>query len=127
MVLRGLFKDDLLYVKLWKDEIEIIDVEKGKRIREKSSISFSNSRLLIANFEVAEEFFKKVFLKLKKDYKIKRYNSILVHPMELVEGGISETEKRIFLESFERVGGKLVLIWTGQELSNTEVLKKLNK
>ena len=127
MVLRGLFKDDLLYVKLWKDEIEIIDVEKGKRIREKSSISFSNSRLLIANFEVAEEFFKKVFLKLKKDYKIKRYNSILVHPMELVEGGISETEKRIFLESFERVGGKLVLIWNGQELSNTEVLKKLNK
>ena len=127
MVFRGLFRDDILYVKLWKNEIEIKDVEKEKSIREKSVVPFSNSRLLIADFEVAEDFFKKVLLKLKKNYKIKRYNTILVHPMELIEGGISETEKRIFLESFERVDGRAVIVWEGKELSNIEVLKKNNK
>lgn len=125
MIIRGLFKDNFLYVKLWKDEVEIIDVNNGKRIREKSNTPFSSSRLLIADFEVAEDFFKKVMVRLKRDYKVKRYNTFLVHPMEFVEGGISKVEERIFLESFERLNGRIVKLWYGEELSNNQVLKKL--
>ncbi|GAA3781502.1 hypothetical protein GCM10022271_12260 [Corallibacter vietnamensis] len=125
MILRGLFKDDLFYVKIWKNRIEIIDVEKGNSICDKSNISFSNDRLLISDFDIAEKFFKKQVEKLKKDYKVKRYNSFIVQPMELNEGGISEVEKRIFLESFERVNGRKVKIWDGAELTNKEVIDKL--
>ncbi len=125
MILRRFFKDDFLYIKLWKDEVEIINVNNGKRIREKSNIPFSSSRLLIADFEVAENFLKRVINKLKRANKIKRYNTILVHPMEFVEGGISEVEERIFLESFERLNGRIVKIWDGEELSNKQVLRKL--
>lgn len=127
MVLRGIFKDNLLYIKLWRNQIEVIDVEKNISVREKSNTPFSNSRLIISEFLIAESFFKKVFLRLKKNYKIKRYDTILVHPMELNEGGISEVEKRIFMESFERVGARRILIWEGRELSNREVLKKFGK
>jgi hypothetical protein len=37
------FKPDILYVKLWRNEIEIIDVEKGTSIREKSKRPFSSN------------------------------------------------------------------------------------
>jgi len=125
MVLRGFFKDNLLYVKLWKNRIEVIDVVKNRRVKEESNVPFSNSRLIIAEFLTAENFLKKVFSKLKNDYKIKRYDTILVHPMELNEGGISEVEKRVLMESFERVGARRILFWEGKELSNRQVLKKL--
>lgn len=125
MILRGLFKDDLLYVKIWKNRVEIIDVEKGNSIKEKSNIPFSNDRLLISDFNIAERFFKKQIEKLKKEYIINRYNSILVHPMELIEGGISEVETRIFLESFERLNGRKVKVWDGVELSSKQVIEKL--
>lgn len=124
-MLRGLFKDDLLYFKIWKNEVEIIDVEKGIKLKEKSNTPFSSLRLLIADFEIAEEFFKKVLKKLKKNNKIMRNYSILCHPMELTEGGLSETEKRIFLESCGRLNGRLVKIWEGDELTNRQVIEKL--
>ena len=119
------FKPDILYVKLWRNEIEIIDVEKGTSIREKSKRPFSSNWLLIADYEEAEFFFKNVIDKLKIDYKLKRFNSILVHPMELNENGISKVEIRIFLELFQMLGGRVVEIWDGEELSNKQVVRKL--
>jgi hypothetical protein len=81
--------------------------------------------LLIADYEEAEFFFKNVIDKLKIDYKLKRFNSILVHPMELNENGISKVEIRIFLELFQMLGGRVVEIWDGEELSNKQVVRKL--
>lgn len=125
MVLRGLVKDNFLYVKLWKNEAQITDVLNGKSTREKSNIEFSNDRLLIADFYEAISFLKSLINKMKKDCWVKRYNSILVHPMELIEGGISEVELRIFVETFESVGGRVVKVWDGEELNSKQVIEKL--
>ncbi|WP_243470960.1 hypothetical protein [Winogradskyella sp. MH6] len=125
MMLRGLFKDKYLYVKLWRNEAQVIDVVNGVSLREKSNIEFSNDRLLIANFYEAITFLKNLIHKIKKDYRVKRYNSILVHPMEFIEGGISEVELQIFLEVFESVGGKVVKVWDGEELDRGQVIEKL--
>ncbi len=127
MVLKRLFKDNFLYVKLWKNEAQITDVLNGKSTREKSNIEFSNDRLLIADFYKAISFLKSLINKVKKDSLVKRYNSILVHPMELIEGGISEVELRIFVETFESVGGRVVKVWDGEELDRKQVIEKLKE
>jgi len=124
MALFGLIKDDKYYVKLLINTIEVIDVVSGRSIKEISSVPFSNERLLFAEFDIAESFIEKLIIKLNGKL---RTSFFLVHPIELIEGGISSTEKRIFEESFERTNGRLVVMWEGKELSNKEVLSEFER
>jgi hypothetical protein len=89
-----------------------------------SNVPFSNERLLFAEFDIAEVFIKRLVVKLNGKL---RTSFFLVHPVELNEGGVSSTEKRIFEESFERANGRLVVIWEGKELSNKEVLSEFER
>lgn len=124
MALFGLIKDDKYYVKISINTIEVIDVVSGRSIKEISSVPFSNKRLLFAEFDIAELFIEKLIIKLNGK---SRSSFFLVHPLELNEGGISSTEKRIFEESFERTNGCLVVVWEGKELSNKEVLSEFER
>ena len=124
MALFGLIKDDKYYVKISINTIEVIDVVSGRSIKEMSNVPFSNERLLFAEFDIAEAFIKRLVVKLNSKL---RTSFFLVHPVELNEGGISSTEKRIFEESFERANGRLVVIWEGKELSNKEVLSEFER
>jgi hypothetical protein len=124
MALFGLIKDDKYYVKISINTIEVIDVVFGRSIKEMSNVPFSNERLLFAEFDIAEAFIKRLVVKLNGKL---RTSFFLVHPVELNEGGVSSTEKRIFEESFERANGRLVVIWEGKELSNKEVLSEFER
>jgi hypothetical protein len=124
MALFGLIKDDKYYVKISINTIEVIDVVSGRSIKEMSNVPFSNERLLFAEFDIAEVFIKRLVVKLNGKL---RTSFFLVHPVELNEGGVSSTEKRIFEESFERANGRLVVIWEGKELSNKEVLSEFER
>ncbi len=121
------FKYDRLYIKVSKNFAEIIDVNKNKSINGKPVKPFSSERLLIAEFETAEDFMNELILKLKKGNRVKRDNVILFHPIDFIEGGLSEVEKRIFLEVAERLKGKIVKIWVGEELTNKQVISKLSE
>jgi hypothetical protein len=120
----GLFKSDQLYIKVSSNYVEIIDVDKNKKVNGKSIEPFSSERLLIAEFSVAEDFMNDLINKLKRN---NRSNAILFHPIDFVEGRISEVETRIFLEISARLKGRKVKIWVGQELTNKRVIEELNK
>ncbi len=125
MSLLELFKHNRLYIKVSKNYVEIIDVDKNIRVSEKSEKPFSSERLLIAEFNIAENFMNDLILKLKAKSSINRYSSILFHPLDYTEGGIAEVENRIFLEIAERLKGKIVKVWEGKELTNSQVIKEL--
>ena len=98
------------YIRLYLNRIEIKDLKTGKTVSENSQTEFNNSRILIAQFNEAEFFFKSVFRK----HDLNTRNSIgIIQQVEMSEGGLSEVEKRILLEIFERVGIKTVYLKKG--------------
>jgi len=51
---------------------------------------------------------------------------VLIQPLELIDGGLSEIEARILHELAIGSGASKVVVWVGAELSDTEVKQKLN-
>jgi rod shape-determining protein MreB and related proteins len=51
--------------------------------------------------------------------------NLLLHPLELVEGGLSQIEDRVLRELAVGAGAKKAMIWIGAELSDGEVSAKL--
>lgn len=47
--------------------------------------------------------------------------TMLIHPMEKIEGGLSQVEERALLELGFGSGARKVRIYTGKELSDAEV------
>lgn len=59
---------------------------------------FSTSRLLVGDFDVAEQCLNKAADKLGIMGLFKSKPSVVVKPRELIDGGISPVEQRIFRE-----------------------------
>ena len=96
-----IFEKNKYYIKLFINRIEILDLTTGKKYSEKSDLEFNNTRLLIADFDKAQSFFKRVF----KQSDLSTRNSVgIIQQMEMSEGGLSDVEKRVLLEVFSAVG-----------------------
>ncbi|MBC31678.1 MAG: hypothetical protein CMH48_12650 [Muricauda sp.] len=97
----GLFSKNKYYIKLYVNRIEIKDLKNGKKYSETSQVEFNNRRLLIADFEKAENFVKRAFEKLGLSTRL---SVGIIQQMEMSEDGLSDVEKRILLELFTGVG-----------------------
>lgn len=103
----GIFSKNKYYIRLYVNRIEIKDLVNKKSVLEKSQIDFNNQRLLIADFNKAENFINSVFKKNRLSTK----NSVgIIQQMEMSEGGLSIIEKRILLELFSGIGIKEIYI-----------------
>jgi hypothetical protein len=116
-----------VYIKILNNKIEIKDLRTGKSISRESSAHFSSTRLLIADFNVAELFIRSVLKELLSPQKIfQRSLKIVIQQMENLEGGLSESEKRILRDIGEQIGGvHVVLVDNTRPLSEAEALSKL--
>jgi hypothetical protein len=47
-----------------------------------------------------------------------------MHPLEMVEGGLSGVESRVFMEVADCAGANRIAVWVGHDLSDQEVLEK---
>lgn len=102
-----IFNKNRYYIRLFINKVEIRDLINEKSISEKPETGFNNNRILIADFQNAKNFLKKVFL----DNEFSTKNSFgIIQQMEMSEGGLSEVEKRILLELFSVIGIKEIHI-----------------
>jgi hypothetical protein len=51
---------------------------------------------------------------------------VVIQPLEMTEGGLSEIEERVFRELAIGAGAAKVIVWLGHELSDSEVRGKLD-
>ena len=117
----GLFKSPLLYLKIFPDKMEMINLSTGEAISR--TASFSNSRLLIAEFKPAEVLAKDILKELGLSNK---RSKILVQQMVVFEEILSETEKRTLRDLCELLGAGTVLIATNSEpLSREQAMEIL--
>ena len=86
---------------------------------------FSHPRMLIGNFISAEAALKKVVRQVSSGSFLMPSPTVLMHPMEKLEGGLSQIEERVLREKALGAGARKAVLWTGHVLSDTEVIDKL--
>jgi hypothetical protein len=102
-----IFQKAPVYVKIYRDKIEITNVNTQQTISKTSNIKFSTNRLLVAEFNIAEILIREI---LKELGLSRRTLKVLIQPMEELEGGLSEVEKRVLRDLAEQSGGAVVYI-----------------
>ena len=51
---------------------------------------------------------------------------VLMHPLEMVDGGLSPVEERVLHELAAVAGGRKTTVWVGRSLTDQEVAEKVN-
>ena len=82
--------------------------------------SFSHPRTVIGEFTVAELLLKKG-VKSVGGFLPPR---VLMHPMEKIEGGLTQIEERVFLEVAYGSGASKGAVWSGAQLRDEDVKAK---
>ena len=118
----SIFKRTPIYIKLSRNRIEIVNLDTLEKISRESVEPFSTQRLIIADFNKAEALIRNIINDLlpKKGFFPPQIK-ILIQQVEAVEGGLSETEKRVLRDLGEVAGGTtVILIEHFQTLGHTE-------
>ncbi|MFT7223082.1 MAG: rod shape-determining protein MreB [Cellvibrionaceae bacterium] len=95
------------------NSVKVLGKDKGHKIVN----HFSHPRLSVNDFQLAEKVLMHAIRVLHKNKLFAPSPRIIVQPMEKLEGGITEIEKRVFRELCLGAGAREVFIHTGAELS----------
>lgn len=113
-----------LYIKVYRDRLELQHIESGNSISANALKPFTTTRLLVGQFNEADELLKNAFKRLYKPRWFSPKPMVIIQPMEKTDGGLSQVEERVFLELAAGVGARRSVVWVGHELSDREVTDK---
>ena len=114
------------YVRVRRNQFLVRGLESGIDTTVVSQTPFTTARLLIGQFVAAQTALKDALKQLAKGRLFATLPRVVIHPMEMVDGGLSEVEDRIFREVAISAGASKVVVWVGHELSDAEVKEKLD-
>lgn len=87
---------------------------------------FTTDRLLVGKFLAAERALKDAFKQVLSGSLFAPSPKVVIHPLEMIEGGLSEVEERALQEVARGAGARRAFVWVGHELSDAEVVEKLD-
>jgi len=93
------FFSNTVYIKVYPNKFELKSIETGKSLSLTSPEAFTTRRLLVL---------KPV---------------VVIHPMSMMDDGLSEIEERVFYELASSAGARKVKVWLGHDLSDKDVLE----
>lgn len=114
-----------VYVRIRRNQFRVTHVESGADTTVVASTPFTTTRLLIGQFVAAEESLKVALKKIATGRLFAPSPGVVMHPLEMIEGGLSEIEERTFQEVAIGAGAGKAVVWVGRELSDSEVKEKL--
>ena len=115
---------DFLYVRIRKNRVTVRHPRSGREVTLDAVKPFTTTRLLIGEFRAAEETFAMAIKSALPRSWFRPSPVVVVHPLEMIEGGLSEIEERILKEVFLGIGAVKSVVWVGPELSDAEVEAK---
>ena len=116
-----------LYVKVYENKLEVKNVSvKGGWVSGYPDKPFSTERLLVGTFSAAEPALRKLFKDSLPNGWVKKNAKVVIHPIDKVEGGLSEVEEKILKELAFGAGALKVALHVGDELTGSEVVKLIN-
>jgi rod shape-determining protein MreB and related proteins len=119
--------DSMLYVKIYKNKIVVKNLSNNLSPQMFTpDIAFTTTRLLIGTFAPAVQCLKQAVRNSTPNSWFKAKPILLIHPMEMHEGGLSEIEDKVLHECALAAGARKVVLWLGAELSNDKAIEKIN-
>lgn len=120
-MIRKRFSNEL-YLKISKNRFEVknVSVDNAWHSVEATDTPFTTERLLVGTFSAATPLLARLIDKAVPRSFIRRSPAVIIHPMEMVAGGLSEVEVKVFEELVLGAGAYRVVIHLGDELTNHE-------
>ncbi|HEX7846515.1 MAG TPA: hypothetical protein VF476_12005 [Chitinophagaceae bacterium] len=118
------FQRTPVYLKIYPNKIEIINLKTGESITRTALEKFSTERLVIADFNAAEKLAREI----KKELGLPASLKVLAQQMKVYEETLSEAEKRMLRDIAEQMGAVSVFLVTNDiPVSNAEALEVLRQ
>lgn len=124
-MLKDLFTSSV-YVRVRRNHLRLRHVGKHREIELSAPDPFTTRRLLIGEFSRAERLLAEGLQRLHSGL-FSPSPMVVIHPLEMVEDGLSPVETQAFRELAAGAGARRVLVWTGHELSDAEVLARIKE
>lgn len=112
------FKSKTAYVQVCKNQFKIYLSHNQKLFI--VDAPFSHPRMLLGSSSIAKRCLCEQFEQQEIFTSIKNYR-VIVHPQELIEGGLSEVEQQAFTTLFLNLGFRQVHVWQGYDLSENQI------
>jgi hypothetical protein len=113
---------DVIYVKVYADRFVLKNMESSEVVEVRRNPKFKSPRTLIGHFVSAEVEFREGFKKVRRGLLAPW---VLMHPLELIEGGFAQVESRALIELAAGSGARRVGVWVGKELFGGDVRKAI--
>ena len=113
------------YVLVTKNHLRIRHVESQREETFAAQPTFSTTRQLVGDFTVAETLLKRALKKVLDTKFLSFAPRVVIQPLEMLEGGLSQVEERILHEMAVGAGASKVVVWVGPKLTDAEVVAKL--
>jgi len=110
-----------VYVKVSKNQFRVRHVVDKREVTVSAAEPFTTERLLVGNFSTAEKHLKEGVEKVHGGRWFSSSPVIVIHPLEMIEGGLSQVEERVLKELASGAGARKVIVWVGHELSDQEL------
>jgi len=82
--------------------------------------------LLVGDFTTAESLLKRALKEVSTRGFLSAAPYVLIQPLEMIEGGLSEVEERVLRElAIGGAGASKVVVWVGEQLDDAAVKAKL--
>ena len=119
-----------IYVRVSKNQFQLRQIDSKFELVVTPKHPFTTERLLVGDFQSAQQTLKNAVKQLTRDSGRNRFLSpspkMVVHPIEMTEGGLSSIEERVFLELAHGAGAYKAKLWVGLMLNDAEVRSLLN-
>ena len=113
-----------LYIQVRENHFEVRNIDDLRSIQHRANPGFSHPRMLVGDFALAQSCLKSLVAQARGSGFVLSV-AALVHPLEKIEGGLTQVEERLFEELAIGAGASRAVVWTGAPLSDAEVVAKL--
>ena len=115
-----------VYIQVRRNQFRIRHLESGADTTVQAPTPFTTQRMLVGDFTAAVHTLKTALKNMAKGRLVSLPPRVVIQPMEMIEGGLSQVEERILREIAIGAGASKVVVWVGPELKDQEVKQRLN-
>jgi hypothetical protein len=113
-----------VYVRIRPNRFLLRHVESGREATVDATEPFSTRRLLVGEYGPAVDALEKGMTELRLGNRYLAAPVAIMHPLEMVDGGLSGVEYRILFEIAVGAGAKRAKVWVGEELTDEKAREK---
>ena len=119
-----MFSPDSIHVQVFRSKFIVRNVDSGESTEESRDQSCASPRMLIADFTMAQHQLNEAVKSVRRGL---RAPTMLIHAMELIEGGITQVEYRTFVELGLGAGASKASVYSGAPLSSEGIKKAIRE